>query len=159
MDLHCVSGDLLRQPVETIVNAWNQNIIPWWLLRPHGISGAIKREAGPDPFRELQNYGKLALGEAVLTNAGKLQYKGIIHVASITLWGYTNELIIRTAVQNALKLATIKGFTSVAFPVLGSGSGRMSEQSALESMMSEFPRLSFDGTVYVVQYRPMLINT
>ncbi len=46
-----VYGDLLDQPVEVIVNAWNRNVIPWWLLLPQGVSGAIKRRAG----RGLQN--------------------------------------------------------------------------------------------------------
>jgi len=32
MPLHVVAGDLLDQPVDVIVNAWNRNIIPWWLL-------------------------------------------------------------------------------------------------------------------------------
>jgi hypothetical protein len=36
-----VDGDLLDQPVDAIVNAWNRNIIPWWLLLPQGRSGAI----------------------------------------------------------------------------------------------------------------------
>lgn len=40
------TGDLLDQPVEVIVNAWNRNIIPWWLLLPQGVSGAIKRRGG-----------------------------------------------------------------------------------------------------------------
>lgn len=40
------SGDLLDQDVEVIVNAWNRNIIPWWLLIPQGVSGAIKKRAG-----------------------------------------------------------------------------------------------------------------
>jgi hypothetical protein len=35
-------GDLLDQPVDVTVNAWNRNIIPWWLLLPQGVSGAIK---------------------------------------------------------------------------------------------------------------------
>ncbi len=48
-----ITGDLLEQPVEAIVNPWNQNILPWWLLLPHGISGAIKKRGGLDPFREL----------------------------------------------------------------------------------------------------------
>ncbi|TWT38617.1 macro domain-containing protein [Blastopirellula retiformator] len=39
--VQCVTGDLLDQPVEVIVNAWNRNIIPWWLLVPQGVSGAI----------------------------------------------------------------------------------------------------------------------
>lgn len=38
-----VEGDLLDQDVEVIVNARNRNIIPWWLLLPQGVSGAIKR--------------------------------------------------------------------------------------------------------------------
>ncbi len=41
-----VDGNLLDQPVEVIVNAWNRNIIPWWLLIPQGVSGAIKRRGG-----------------------------------------------------------------------------------------------------------------
>lgn len=41
-----VDGDLLDQPVEVIVNARNRNIIPWWLLVPQGVSGAIKRRGG-----------------------------------------------------------------------------------------------------------------
>jgi O-acetyl-ADP-ribose deacetylase (regulator of RNase III) len=32
-----VTGDLLNQDVEAIVNAWNRNIIPWWLLPPQGV--------------------------------------------------------------------------------------------------------------------------
>jgi len=41
-----VRGDLLDQEVEVIVNAWNRNIIPWWLLLPQGVSGTIKRKGG-----------------------------------------------------------------------------------------------------------------
>lgn len=33
-----VDGDLLDQDVEVIVNAWNRNVIPWWLLLPQGVS-------------------------------------------------------------------------------------------------------------------------
>jgi hypothetical protein len=36
MKLHITEGDLLDQPVEVIVNAWNRNLIPWWLLLPQG---------------------------------------------------------------------------------------------------------------------------
>ena len=53
MELRVTNGDLLAQDVEVIVNAWNRNIIPWWLLLPQGVSGAIKRRAGYEPFREL----------------------------------------------------------------------------------------------------------
>lgn len=78
MDVQIVEGDLLRQPVEAIVNTWNRNIIPWWLLLPQGVSGAIKRQAGYQPFRELGGLGPIPLGGAVYTSAGRLPYKGII---------------------------------------------------------------------------------
>jgi hypothetical protein len=34
MRIETVTGELLDQPVDAIVNAWNRNIIPWWLLQP-----------------------------------------------------------------------------------------------------------------------------
>ncbi|GHT93439.1 hypothetical protein FACS1894116_05440 [Betaproteobacteria bacterium] len=62
--IRIVEGDLLAQPVEVIVNAWNRNIIPWWLLLPQGVSGAIKRQGGYAPFRALAKYGAIPLGGA-----------------------------------------------------------------------------------------------
>ncbi len=49
MTLRICDGDLLDQDVEVIVNAWNRNIIPWWLLLPQGVSGPLN--AGPDMSR------------------------------------------------------------------------------------------------------------
>lgn len=70
MSVWVVEGDLLDQPVGCIVNPWNRNVIPWWLLLPHGVSGAIKRRAGYGPFFELGRMGPIPLGRAVLTGAG-----------------------------------------------------------------------------------------
>jgi len=49
MHLQVIQGDLLDQDVDVIVNAWNRNIIPWWLLLPPGVSGAIKRRTRGHP--------------------------------------------------------------------------------------------------------------
>ena len=43
LNVTVVEGDLLDQDVDVIVNAWTRNIIPWWLLLPQGVSGAIKK--------------------------------------------------------------------------------------------------------------------
>ena len=80
-----VEGDLLSQQVDCIVNPWNRNIIPWWLLLPQGVSGAIKKRAGYQPFFELGRMGPIPLGAAVLTAPGKLPFKAIIHVAGIDM--------------------------------------------------------------------------
>ena len=71
MDLRVVQGDLLDQDVEVIVNAWNRNLIPWWLLLPQGVSGAIKRRGGKEPFRELGRTGTIPLGGAVETGPAR----------------------------------------------------------------------------------------
>ena len=78
-----VDGDLLDQDVDAIVNAWNRNIVPWWLLLPQGVSGAIKRRGGTAPFRELARMGLIPLGGAVITGPGDLPYRAILHVAGI----------------------------------------------------------------------------
>jgi O-acetyl-ADP-ribose deacetylase len=119
--VHQVAGDILAQPVEAIVNAWNRNLIPWWLLLPQGVSGAIKRAGGTAPFREVARHGPMRLGEAVLTGAGRLPFRGIIHVAGINLLWRASEFSVRQSVRSALRVARQAGFRSVAFPLLGAG--------------------------------------
>ncbi len=46
MHLKIVFGDLIEQNVDVIVNPWNRNIIPWWLLIPQGCPALLKREQG-----------------------------------------------------------------------------------------------------------------
>ena len=99
MNVTVVDGDLLDQDVDTIVNAWNRNIIPWWLLIPQGVSGAIKKRAGLAPFRELGRMGAIPLGNAVETSSGRLPFKSIIHVAGINmLWRSSDQLLARSGV-------------------------------------------------------------
>ena len=139
-DVQIVEGDLLTQPVEVIVNSWNRNIIPWWLLLPQGVSGAIKRKAGVHPFRELAKVGPMQLGRAVLTTAGRLPFKGIIHVAGINMLWMGSEYSIRESTRNALRVAHEAGFSSIAFPLIGTGSGGFSEVRALEVMKNEIAK-------------------
>lgn len=153
MNLSIVEGDLLDQNVEVIVNTWNRNVIPWWLLFPQGVSGAIKRRAGLEPFRELGRMRAIPLGEAVITSAGRLPFKGIIHVAGINLLWRSSERSIRDAVRNAMALATKNGYRSVAFPLIGAGSGGAKAVRVLEWMQSELASIHFDGAVRIVQFR------
>jgi O-acetyl-ADP-ribose deacetylase len=148
-----VEGDLLEQDVEVIVNAWNRNIIPWWLLLPQGVSGAIKRRAGLEPFREIGRTGALPLGEARITGAGELPHKGIIHVAGINMLWRSSEGSIRGSVRSALALAAELGYRSIAFPVIGAGSGGMGEERARALLLDELDRASFEGEIRVVVFK------
>ena len=145
-------GDLLDQHVEVIVNSWNRNIFPWWLLLPKGVSGAIKRRAGIAPFRELARMGLIPLGGAVVTTAGRLSFKAIIHVAGISLFWCSSEYAIRNSVCNALKIATAKDYRSIAFPVIGSGTGGYAADKALAIMGREIEKNPYVGEVRVVRF-------
>ena len=150
MKVSIVKGDLLDQDVEVIVNAWNRNIIPWWLLIPQGVSGAIKRRAGYGPFRELGRLGAIPLGGAVATGAGKLPHQAIIHVAGISMFWRSSERSIRGSVRSAIALAGARGFRTIAFPLIGAGTGGGGEEKVLKTMQDELSRLEFDGDVRIV---------
>ncbi|MCE9667762.1 macro domain-containing protein [Myxococcus stipitatus] len=154
MPVTVVTGDLLDQSVEAIVNAWNRNIIPWWLLLPQGVSGAIKRRGGTAPFREVAKAGPMPLGSAVVTSAGRLPFKAIIHVAGIDMLWRASERSIQDSVRNALARAREQGFHSVAFPIIGAGSGGFDEERALELMRQVLDVEAGVLDVRVVRFRP-----
>ncbi len=147
-----VQGDLLDQDVDVIVNAWNRNIILWWLLLPQGVSGAIKRRGGCQPFREVARHGPIPLGQAVLTGPGELPFKGIIHVAGINMLWRASEKSIRNSVSNAMRIVHQEGFASVAFPIIGAGSGSFDCQSAKETMVDEFSKIEVKARVLIVEF-------
>ncbi len=160
MTIEIVDGDLLDQNVEAIVNAWNRNIIPWWLLWPHGVSGAIKKRAGLKPFQEVAKHGPIPLGEGVLTSAGKLEERGvraIIHVAGINAFWRASEYSIRRSVRSAITIACENSLTSLALPVIGAGAGGFDEDKALSLMRDELEKIEAEREpnlhVILVRYK------
>lgn len=147
-----VVGDLLEQRVEVIVNAWNRNVVPWWLLLPQGVSGAIKRCAGYAPFQELARHGPIPLGGAVLTGAGRLRYRGIIHVAGLNmLWRATPQSVADCA-RSALDLAAEHGFASIAFPLIGAGTGGLPEKRVIDILHEAITAHPYQGRVLLVRH-------
>jgi O-acetyl-ADP-ribose deacetylase (regulator of RNase III) len=153
MPVEIVEGDLLDQDVDAIVNAWNRNTIPWWLLLPQGVSGAIKRRGGTGPFEELRRHGRMELGQAVVTGPGRLPVKGIIHVAGINDFWQGSDETTRRCVQSALNAAREAGFTSLAFPLIGTGSGGLSTAVAERAMMEEFEAHGEGLRIVLVKFR------
>jgi O-acetyl-ADP-ribose deacetylase len=153
MNVTIVDGDLLDQDVEVIVNAWNRNIIPWWILIPQGVSGAIKKHGGLLPFRELARMGPIPLGHAVETSAGRLPFKSIIHVAGINMFWRSSERSIRDSTRNAIALASKRGYRSIAIPLIGAGSGGGKSDRVQSVIEDELTTCHFDGEVRIVRYR------
>ena len=152
MTVQVIEGDLLDQKVDAIVNAWNRNTIPWWLLLPQGVSGAIKRRGGVEPFREVGRHGRLALGQAVATSAGRLPHGGIIHVAGINDLWRSSERSISDSVRNALTVAVQRGWRTLAFPVLGAGSGGFDTEAAEAIMRDELEKSDAELHVLIVRF-------
>lgn len=152
LNIQVVEGNLLNQDVEVIVNAWNRNIIPWRLLLPQGVSGQIKKHGGCEPFREVSKCRAIPLGQAVLTSAGKLPFKGIVHVAGINLLWRASEQSIRDSVKNAIQIVNENNFASVGFPIIGAGSGGFEEEEAKAIMLDELKHAATDAMIKLVEF-------
>jgi O-acetyl-ADP-ribose deacetylase (regulator of RNase III) len=115
-----VQGDLLAQPVEAIVNAANGH-----LAHGGGVAGIIARAAGPalqeESDRIVRERGPFPTGSAVVTTAGKLPFKGVIHAVGPRYGEGEEEAKLVRALQAAFACAHERGWTSVAFPAVSSG--------------------------------------
>ena len=69
------------------------------------------------------------------------------------LWR-SSERSIRGSVRSAMKIAIDKGYRSIAFPLIGAGSGGGKPQTVLSTMQSELAQIEFDGKVRIVVYSP-----
>jgi len=112
--------DLLGEQVDAIVNAANGN-----LSHGGGVAAAIADAAGEQLEREgrqiIERRGPLKAGEAVITTAGRLPFKGVIHAIGPRMGeGNEKEKIIR-ALKSAFELAQAQGWQSLSFPGISSG--------------------------------------
>lgn len=115
-----VVGDLLWEPVDAIVNAANGR-----LAHGGGVAAAISDGAGAELDDEgsayIREHGPIPVGEAVVTTAGKLEFKGVIHAVGPRLGDGNEEEKLTETVSNALLRAHEHGWRSVAFPAISSG--------------------------------------
>lgn len=152
LKVNIIEGDLLKQPVDVIINPWNRNFIPWWLLMPQGVSGAIKKQAGLMPFAELSKHGVIKLGGAVVTGAGKLPFKIIIHVAGINSFWLATRYSIQQSIFSAMDIINKGKYVTAAFPIIGSGTGMCSKEKALKFMLEAFDNIDSEVEVTIVRY-------
>jgi O-acetyl-ADP-ribose deacetylase (regulator of RNase III) len=153
-DCTVVHGDLLDQPVDAIVNPWNSNVIPWFLLLPQGVSGAIRKRVGAEAFHPLTTAGYLKPGTAIHAPAGRLPFKGIIHVAALTPFWTTSDAILETCLKSAFKVAIECGYKSIAVPLIGAGVGGKSPDETKELLRTLITGMDTNLDIRIVVYSP-----
>lgn len=125
-----VQGDITQCRVETLVNAANNHL---WM--GGGVAGAIKRAGGKVIEEEAMKQGPVPVGSAVLTTAGKLPCRYVIHAAVMGQDLKTDGEKIRQATLAALEICRKEGIGSVAFPALGTGVGDFPLSQAAKIML------------------------
>ena len=127
-----VRGDITTQQVDAIVNSVNND-----LLLGGGVSGAISRVAGPSVQEECHRIGTVPLGSAVVTPAGNLAAKWIIHAAVNPLGLWADAKSVRAAVRNTLAKAKELGLKRLAFPAIGTGAGGFPIERCVDILVEE----------------------
>ncbi len=119
--LEVVKGDITDESTDAIVNAANNHL---WMGA--GVAGAIKRRGGERIEEEAVAQGPVEPGEAVLTSAGALSARYVLHAAVMGQDLHTSADLIRRAYVGALAIAEREQLASVSVPALGTGVGGFS---------------------------------
>lgn len=155
--MHVIKGDITTVDVDVIVNAANSS-----LLGGGGVDGAIHRAAGPalleacKQVRQLQ--GECSPGHAVITAAGRLPARAVIHAVGPVWRGgdHNEDQLLQDAYRNSLNLALANGYQSIAFPAISTGVYGYPRAAAAEiavKTVSEFiTRRVLPEQVYFVCY-------
>lgn len=126
------SGDITRLELDALVNAANNRL---WM--GGGVAGALKRAGGKEIEAEAVKKGPIPIGEAVVTGAGRLKAKYIIHAAVMGQDLQTDAEKIRQATKNSLLRGDELSVKSIAFPALGTGVGGFPIDECARVMINE----------------------
>ena len=133
--IQLIRGDITGLKVDAIVNAANHE-----LLGGGGVDGAIHRAGGPEileackKIREKQD--GCPTGEAVLTTAGRLAAKYVIHTVGPIWHGGQNQeaSLLAACYRNSLRLAVENAVQTIAFPNISTGVYRFPKDLAARSL-------------------------
>lgn len=115
-----VVNDILYEPVQCIVNAANG-----MLAHGGGVAAAIAEAAGSELLADCREIicrrGRITTGHAVVSKAGNLPFRGVIHAVGPKLGEGDEERKLAQALQEAFQLAEERRWESLSFPAVSSG--------------------------------------
>jgi O-acetyl-ADP-ribose deacetylase (regulator of RNase III) len=113
-------ADITRESTDAIVNAANSS-----LLGGGGVDGAIHRAGGPEILAECKQIvgriGRLPAGQAVITGAGRMASKHVIHTVGPIYRGKPDSATLASCYRESISLAERHGLGSIAFPSISTG--------------------------------------
>ena len=130
--LELVKGDITSERVDIIVNAANNML---WM--GSGVAGAIKARGGETIEKEAISKGPIEVGEVVVTNAGELDAKYIVHAAVMGQDLKTDSEKIKQVTRRSLEEANYLKAKSIAFPAFGTGVGHFPARDCAKLMLGE----------------------
>lgn len=139
--LELVEGDITSQEVEAIVNAANEQ-----LQLGSGVAGAIRQKGGVSIQEECNRIGGTPVGTAVMTGAGNLKAKQVIHAVGPRMGEGDEDKKLASAVRAALALADRRGLKSIAIPAISTGNFGFPVDRAARIMLTEIHRYLQGGT-------------
>lgn len=150
-----IKDDITKLNVDAIVNAANTS-----LLGGGGVDGAIHRAGGGKILEECkkirERQGGCEVGEAVITTAGNMPAKFVIHTVGPIWHGGLKgeENLLRNCYKNSLKLAVENNIKTIAFPNISTGVYRYPKESAAEIAVDEISEFlkdndSIDEVIFV----------
>lgn len=116
--IRAVSGDIVTQQVDAIVNAANTT-----LLGGGGVDGAIHRAAGPQLLAACRELGGCPTGEARITPGFRLPAHWVIHTVGPVWHGGTHreDELLASCYRNSLAIAAAHDVRTMAFPQISTG--------------------------------------
>jgi len=116
--IECWNGDICDLEIDVIVSAANPSL---WMAT--GVAGAIKRAGGDEIEFAAVRQGPVELGSAVVTGAGRLAARAVIHAVSLDRDRRTSGEAIEAAIRSAMARAREIEADGIAIPALGTGVG------------------------------------
>ncbi len=146
MEIIVKRGSILEVDADVIVNPANSRG-----LMGGGVAGVIRKAGGQEIEREAVSKAPIPVGSAVLTTAGNLPFRGVIHSPTMEEPAMkTTEENVRASVRSALELADKEGFESIAFPGMGTGVGRVPKDVSARAMIEEIRGFSAQNLKRVI---------
>ena len=114
--LELIEGDITEMATDAIVNAANAQ-----LVLGGGVAGAIRNKGGPAIQNECYKIGGTFVGGAVITTAGNLKAKHVIHAVGPRMGEGDEDQKLKNATLNSLKVADENNLKSITFCAISTG--------------------------------------